>query len=115
MKYGEYSANRAVSCTRKHMNESVTKAVNKLGWICCFSISILGFVDLDRDLQFSLFIMILVIITLSISAHYIGKPLRAEFEAGDTSVEEVKKQLLKHPGLWLGLVAYVIIAFMYWG
>ena len=95
------------------MNESVAKAVNKMGWICCFSISILGFVDLDRDLLFSLFVVILTIITLSLSAHFIGKPLRAEFEAGDVSVEEVKKQILKHPGIWLGLVAYVIIAFMY--
>jgi ABC-type Fe3+ transport system permease subunit len=95
------------------MSESVIKAVNKLGWICFISISILGFVDFDRDILLSLSIMLLAIIIMSLSAHFIGKPLRAEFDTGNASVEDVKKRLLKHPGLWLGLVTCLIITFVY--
>jgi uncharacterized membrane protein len=97
------------------MSEIVAKAVNKLGWVCFFSISILGFVDFDRDLLISLSLLVLAIITMSFSAHFIGKPLRAEFESGNATVEEVKKQLFKHPGLWLGIVLCLIITFMYRG
>jgi uncharacterized membrane protein len=97
------------------MSQTVSKAVNKLGWISFFSISILGFVNFDRDVIVSLALLALSIIVMSLSAHFIGKPLRAEFETGRVSTEEVKKQLLKHPGLWLCLLFCFIVTFTFRG
>jgi uncharacterized membrane protein len=93
------------------MSQIGKKAVNKLGWICGFGLSILGFVDLNKEPVTALLILASVVVFITVSAKLLGKPLRSEVESGNFTTEEAKALIVKHPGVWLGVLGSIIITF----
>ena len=93
------------------MSQIGKKAVNKLGWICGIGLSILGFVDLNKEPVTALLVIAFVVIFITVSAKLLGKPLRSEVEFGNFTTEEAKALILKHPGVWLGAIGSIIITF----
>ncbi|RHW74534.1 hypothetical protein [Colwellia sp. RSH04] len=93
------------------MSSIGTKAVKKLGWVCGLGLSIIGFVDLNKDPISGLIIIASIVICLTVIAKLLGKPLRSEIESGNFTTEEAKILIIKHPGVWLGAVASLIISF----
>ncbi|WP_019027782.1 hypothetical protein [Colwellia piezophila] len=93
------------------MSQIGRTAVNKLGWLCGCALAGFGFVDLNKDTVTGLLIIGSISIFVSIAAKILGKPLRAEVESGNFTTEDAKKLLFKHPGVWLGVLASIIITF----
>ena len=87
------------------------KVVNKLAWVCGFAFLALGFVDLDNDPTLGFSIIASNVVFIFIVAKLLGKPLRTEIESGNFTTEEAKILMLKHPGVWLGLLGSIIINF----
>ncbi|MBA6231366.1 MULTISPECIES: hypothetical protein [unclassified Colwellia] len=93
------------------MSQIGKKAVQKLGWVCGISLSILGFVDLNKEPVTGLIIIGSIVVFITVIATLLGKPLRSEVESGDFTTAEAKVLLFKHPGIWLGALGSIIITF----
>ena len=93
------------------MSQIGKNAVKKLGWVCGVSLSVLGFVDLNKDPITGILIIASIVIFITVVAKLLGKPLRSEVESGNFSTEEAKILMVKHPGIWLGALSSIIITF----